>query len=47
MKNAVFKLIVSSQKSLDKRGFVDSILMDLSEAYGCLPYNFLLTKLKA
>ena len=43
----LFKLLTSWQNSLDKGGFVSSILMDLSKAYDCLPHDLLLAKLQA
>ena len=35
------------QEELDKRGFVGTILMDLSKAYDCLPHDLLVAKLEA
>ena len=35
----LFKLLQQCQKELDNSGLVGTILMDLSKAYGCLPYN--------
>ena len=45
IQHALFKLLASRQKFLDKGGFVGSILMELSKAYGCLSHDLLLTKL--
>ena len=45
--HALFKLLTSWQNSLDRDGFVGSILMDLSKAYDCLPHDLLLAKLQA
>ena len=45
--HALCKLLTSWQNSLDRDGFVGSILMDLSKAYDCLPHDLLLAKLQA
>ena len=45
--DALFKLLTSCQNSLDRDGFVGSILMDLSKAYDCLSRNLLLAELQA
>ena len=45
--HAIFKLLTSWQNSLDRGGFVSSILMDLLKAYDCLPHDLLLAKLQA
>ena len=45
--HALFKLLTSWQNSLDRGGFVSSILMDLLKAYDCLPHDLLLAKLQA
>ena len=45
--HALCNLLTSWQDSLDGDGFVGSILMDLSKAYGCLPHDLLLVKLQA
>ena len=45
--HALFKLLTSWQNSLDRDGFVGSVLMDLSKAYDCLPHNLVLAKLQA
>ena len=44
--HALFKLLQAWQKELDKRGFIGTILMDLSKAYHCLPHD-LVAKLEA
>ena len=44
--HAFFKLLQSWQKELDNRGFVGTILMDLSKAYDCIPHELLIAKLK-
>ena len=44
--HALFKLLQSWQKELDIGGFVGTILMDLSKAYDCIPYELLTAKLK-
>ena len=36
-----------AQKKLDESGFVGTILMDLSKAYDCLPYDGIVAKLEA
>ena len=43
--HVLFKLLALWRKPLDKRGFVGTILMDLSKAYDCLPHDLLLAKL--
>ena len=45
--HAFFKLLTSWQNSLDRGGFVGSVLMDLSKAYDCLPHDLLSAKLQA
>ena len=45
--HALFKLLTSWKNSLDRGGFVGSILMDLPKAYDCLPHDLLLAKLQA
>ena len=47
IQHALFKLLTSWQNSLDRGGFVGSILMDLPKAYDCLPHDLLLPKLQA
>ena len=42
--HALFKLLKPWQKELDDSGLVDTILMDLSKAYDCLPYDFVIAK---
>ena len=44
--HALFKLLQSLQKELDNGGFVGTIVMDLSKAYDCIPYELLIAKLK-
>ena len=45
--NAIFRLIQSWQNEIDDSGFVGTILMDLSEAYDCLPHDLMVAKLEA
>ena len=44
---ALFELLQAWQKELDNRGFIGTILMDLSKAYDCLPHDLLIAKLGA
>ena len=44
--HALFKLLQSWQQVLDNGGFIGTILMDLSKAYGCIPHNLLIAKLE-
>ena len=43
--HALFRLLQEWQNELDKSGFVGTILMDLSNAYHCLPHDLLIEKL--
>ena len=45
--HALFRLLQKWQKELDSRGFIGTILMDLSKAYDCLPHGLLIAKLEA
>ena len=45
--NAHFKLLQRWQNELDNSGLVGTILMDLSNAYDCLPHDFIIVKFEA
>ena len=45
--HALFKLLQPWQKELDNSGFIETILIDLSKVYDCLPHDLLITKLGA
>ena len=45
--HALFKLLHNFQKELDNLGFIDTILMDLSKAYDCLPHDLIIAKFEA
>ena len=42
--HALFKLLQAKQEEPDISGFVGTILMELSEAYDCLPHHILVAK---
>ena len=44
--HSLFRLIQSWQKELDESEFVRTLLMDLSKAYDCLPYDLMVVKLE-
>ena len=44
--HALFKLLQSWQQVLDNRGFIGTILMDLSKAYDCISHNLLIANLE-
>ena len=43
----LFKLLQQWQKELDNSGLVETILMDLSKAYDCLPHDLIIAKFEA
>ena len=43
---ALLKVIEDWKKALDQNKYVAAILMDLSKAFGCLPHDLLILKLK-
>ena len=45
--HALQVVIENWKRSLDSKGIVGTILMDLSKAYDCLPHDLLIAKLKA
>ncbi|MEO0684269.1 MAG: reverse transcriptase domain-containing protein [Cyanobacteria bacterium J06649_11] len=45
--HALANLVKSWQKSLDKGKVVETVLMDLSKAYDCLPHDLLIAKVAA
>ena len=44
--HALFRVIETWKQSLDSKGVVGTILMDLSEAYDCIPHDLLIAKLE-
>ena len=44
---SLIRLLHKWQQSLDKKGIIGTVLIDLSKAYDCIQHNLLLAKLKA
>ena len=45
--HALFRLLQSWQRELDKSGYVSTILMGFSKAYNDIPHELLIAKLEA
>ena len=45
--HALSNLLFNSQNCLDNSGVVDTILMDLSMAFDCLPHDLMIAQLQA
>ena len=45
--HSLFRLLQKWKKELDSSGTVETILMDLSKAYDCLPHDLIIAKLEA
>ena len=45
--HALFNLLHSWQKELDNLAFIDTVVMDLSKAYDCLPRDLIVVKFEA
>ena len=45
--HALIRLIETIRKTLDRKGVAGLVLMDLSKAFDCMPYDLLIAKLKA
>ena len=45
--HAIFRLLKAWQEVFDQLAFVSTIIMDLSKAYECLPYDLLIAKFEA
>ena len=45
--HALLRLVEQCRKSLDKKGIVGMVLMDLSKVSDCLPHDLLIAKLEA
>ena len=45
--HAFLRLLQAWQKELDESGYTDTVVMDLSKAYDCLPYDLIIEKFEA